>query len=57
MVKVTFKYKYVLLDGGQITTFNAGDSKEFPDESKHLETFRQQTDVVSIEQVKKKKAK
>ena len=57
MVKVTFKYKYVLMDGGQIITFNAGDSKEFPDESKHLETFRHQTDVVTIEEVKKKKKK
>ena len=57
MVKVTFKYKYVLMDNGQITTFNAGDSKEFPAESKHLETFRNQTDVVTIEEVKKKKKK
>ena len=43
------------MDGGQITTFNAGDSKEFPDDSKHLETFRKQTDVVIIENKKKKK--
>lgn len=57
MVKVTFKYKYVLMDNGQITTFNAGESVDFPAESKHLETFRNQADVVTIEEVKKKKKK
>lgn len=45
------------MDNGQITTFNAGDSKEFPDESKHLATFRNQTDVVTIEEIKKNKRK
>ena len=55
MVKVTFRYKYVLIDDGQIKTFNAGDSVEFPAESKHLETFRNQPDVVVIEKKKKKK--
>ena len=55
MVKVTFKYNYVLMDNGQITTFKAGESVDFPDESKHLETFRNQPDVVVIEKKKKKK--
>ena len=45
------------MDNGQITTFNAGESVDFPDESKHLETFRNQADVVTIEEVKKKKKK
>lgn len=57
MVKVTFNYDYTLIDDGKIITFKAGNSKEFPDESKHLATFRNQTDVVTIEEIKKKKRK
>ena len=57
MVKVTFNYDYTLIDDGKIITFKSGDSKEFPDESKHLATFRNQTDVVTIEEIKKNKRK
>ena len=49
MVKVTFKYDYTLLESGKITTFRAGDSKEFPDESPLLEVFNQQKDILTIE--------
>ena len=58
MVKVTFKYDYTLLESGKITTFKAGDSQEFPDESPLLEVFNQQRDILTIEkQVKKKQPK
>lgn len=57
MAKVTFKYDYTLLNGGTITTFKAGDSQEFPDESPLLEVFNQQRDILTIEKQVKKQPK
>lgn len=57
MVKVTFKYDYTLLESGKITTFKAGDSQEFPDESPLLEVFNQQRDILTIEKQVKKQPK
>lgn len=58
-MRVTFKYNYTLLENGKISTFKAGESKDFPDESTIIETFRQQDGIVlTIEkEIKKVKSK
>ncbi|HNX89675.1 MAG TPA: hypothetical protein PKH58_11370 [Paludibacteraceae bacterium] len=55
-MKITFKYNYTLLSNGEIRTFKAGESQDFPADSPLIETFKQQDgDVLMIEKKSKKK--
>ena len=57
-MKITFKYNYTLLSNGEIRTFKAGESQDFPADSPLMETFKQQDGtVLTIEQETKKKQK
>lgn len=54
-MRITFKYNYTLLENGNVRTFKAGESVDFPADSPMSETFRQQNgDVLTIEESEKK---
>lgn len=56
-MKVLFKYNYTLVDDGAVRVFKSGEVVTFPDDSKHLITFRSQPDIVTFLVSERKKKK